>query len=72
LLSVLGGGGLVANPDLGYRANMCGRYRIKDTEALTEELRRTFKIPDWVMGPRYNIAPSQELQVVVSGDDGKA
>jgi putative SOS response-associated peptidase YedK len=49
---------------------MCGRYRIKDTDALTEELRRVFKIPDWVMGPRYNIAPSQDLPVVVSGDDG--
>jgi len=50
---------------------MCGRYRIKDTDELTGELRRVFKIPDWVMGPRYNIAPSQELPVVVSGDDGK-
>jgi putative SOS response-associated peptidase YedK len=46
---------------------MCGRYRIKDTDALTEELRRAFKVPDRVMGPRCNIAPSQELPVVVSG-----
>jgi putative SOS response-associated peptidase YedK len=51
---------------------MCGRYRIKDTDELTEELRRVFKIPNWVMGPRYNIAPSQELPVVVSSADGKA
>jgi len=51
---------------------MCGRYRIKDTDELTEELRRVFKIPGWVMGPRYNIAPSQKLPVVVSDDDGKA
>ncbi len=51
---------------------MCGRYRIKDTDALTEELRKTFKIPDWVMEPRYNIAPSQELPVVVNDDGGGA
>jgi putative SOS response-associated peptidase YedK len=51
---------------------MCGRYRIKDTDALTEELRQTFKIPDWVMGPRYNIAPSQELPVVINDDQDKA
>jgi putative SOS response-associated peptidase YedK len=51
---------------------MCGRYRIKDTDALTEELRRTFKIPDWVMGPRYNIAPSQVLPVVINDDGGRA
>jgi putative SOS response-associated peptidase YedK len=51
---------------------MCGRYRIKDTDELTAELRRIFKIPDWVMGPRYNIAPSQELPVVVTDDAGKA
>ena len=49
---------------------MCGRYRIKDTDALTGELRRVFKIPDWVMGPRYNIAPSQELPVIVSNGIG--
>ena len=35
---------------------MCGRYRIKDTDELTAELRRVFKIPDWVMGPRYGHA----------------
>jgi hypothetical protein len=51
---------------------MCGRYRIKDTDALTEELRRVFKIPDWVMGPCYNVAPSQELPVIVSNDVGNA
>ena len=51
---------------------MCGRYRIKDTDGLTAELRRVFKIPDWVMGPRFNIAPSQELPVIVSDEDGKA
>jgi putative SOS response-associated peptidase YedK len=51
---------------------MCGRYRIKDTDQLTDELRRTFKIPDWVIGPRYNIAPSQELPVIVKDNEGKA
>jgi putative SOS response-associated peptidase YedK len=51
---------------------MCGRYRIKDTDELTEELRRIFKIPGWVMGPRYNIAPSQQLPVVITGDKGEA
>lgn len=72
LPSVLDGGGLVVNLDLDYRTCMCGRYRIKDTDALTEELRRTFKIPGWVMGPRFNIAPSQELPVVINDDAGKA
>ena len=38
LPSVLDGGGLVVNLDLDYRTCMCGRYRIKDTDALTEEL----------------------------------
>jgi putative SOS response-associated peptidase YedK len=51
---------------------MCGRYRIKDTDELTEELRRIFKIPGWAMGPRYNIAPSQQLPVVITGDEGEA
>jgi putative SOS response-associated peptidase YedK len=51
---------------------MCGRYRIKDTDELTAELRRVLKIPDWVMGPRYNIAPCQELPVIVGDVGGKA
>jgi putative SOS response-associated peptidase YedK len=52
---------------------MCGRYRIKDTDALTEHLRRTFQIPDWVKdrnAPRYNIAPSQDCPVVIMDDEG--
>lgn len=51
---------------------MCGRYRIKDTDVLTEHLRRSFGIPDWVMTPRYNIAPSQNLPVLTMGEDGQA
>lgn len=46
---------------------MCGRYRIKDTDELTQHLRRTFGIPEWVEDqnrPRYNIAPTQEVPIV--------
>lgn len=53
---------------------MCGRYRIKNTEAVDELTRRLFGIPAWAtgpMGPRYNIAPSQELPVLALGEDGK-
>ena len=52
---------------------MCGRYRIKDTDVLTEHLRRTFGIPDWVKdrnAPRYNIAPSQDCPVIIMDDEG--
>lgn len=49
---------------------MCGRYRLKDTDELTERLRLVFKIPRWVTGPRYNIAPSQEVDVIVRAGDG--
>lgn len=51
---------------------MCGRYRIKDTDELTEHLRETFKIPEWVKDrqPRYNIAPSQECPVIIMDDEG--
>lgn len=52
---------------------MCGRYRIKDTDELTQHLRRTFSIPAWVkdrQGPRYNIAPSQDCLVIVHENDG--
>ena len=31
-----------------------------------------FKIPDWIMASRYNIAPSQELPVVINDDGGRA
>jgi putative SOS response-associated peptidase YedK len=51
---------------------MCGRYRIKDTDLLTAHLRRTFGIPDWVMAPRYNIAPSQSLPVISRNVAGEA
>lgn len=51
---------------------MCGRYRIKDTDVLTEHLRASFGIPDWVMTPRYNIAPSQDLPVITMSDEGHA
>jgi putative SOS response-associated peptidase YedK len=50
---------------------MCGRYRIKDTDALTTHLRLTFGIPDWVKGPgRYNIAPSLDCPVIIMDDEG--
>lgn len=52
---------------------MCGRYRIKDTDELTEHLRRTFGIPNWVNDrnqARYNIAPSQDCPVIVLDDEG--
>lgn len=49
---------------------MCGRYRLKDTDELTERLRLVFKIPQWVTGPRYNVAPSQDVDVVVRQADG--
>ncbi len=49
---------------------MCGRYRIKDTDELTEHLRRTFGIPDWVQAPRFNAAPSQDMPVIIMDDEG--
>lgn len=49
---------------------MCGRYRIKDTDELTAHLRETFGIPDWVQGPRYNVAPSQDMPVIIMDDEG--
>jgi putative SOS response-associated peptidase YedK len=52
---------------------MCGRYRIKDTDALTEHLRQTFGIPDWVKDrnyPQYNIPPSIEVPVIIMDDEG--
>ena len=42
---------------------MCGRYRIKDTDRITEPLRITHKIPDWLIDTRksrYNVAPGQD------------
>ena len=53
---------------------MCGRYRIKNTEAVDELTRRLFGIPAWAtgpLGPRYNIAPSQELPVLAMDEEGK-
>ena len=52
---------------------MCGRYRIKDNDQLTEHLRSTFGIPDWVEDrnrPRYNIAPSQDCPVITLDEEG--
>jgi len=51
---------------------MCGRYRLKDTDVLTAHLRRTFNLPDWVEGPRYNVAPSQDIPVVTADANGTA
>src|ERR1043165_4331234 len=49
---------------------MCGRYRIKDIARLKEFLRETFGM-DWDAHgrPRYNIAPSLEVPVIVMDDD---
>ena len=52
---------------------MCGRYRIKDTDLLTAFLRETFGIPAWVKdrnAPRYNIAPSLEVPVIIMDEEG--
>lgn len=52
---------------------MCGRYRLKDTDRLTEYLRNTLGIPAWVKDrndPRYNIAPSQDCPVIIMDDEG--
>lgn len=53
---------------------MCGRYRIKNTEAVDELTRRLFGIPAWATGPlppRYNIAPSQEMPVLARDAQGQ-
>jgi putative SOS response-associated peptidase YedK len=53
---------------------MCGRYRIKNTEAVDELTRLLFGIPAWATGPmppRFNIAPSQEMPVLALGEDGQ-
>jgi putative SOS response-associated peptidase YedK len=52
---------------------MCGRYRIKDTDRITEHLRMTHNIPDWLIDQRksrYNIAPSQDCPVIIMDDEG--
>jgi putative SOS response-associated peptidase YedK len=52
---------------------VCGRYQIKDTDALTEHLRRTFRVPDWVPDrPRYNIVPGELLPVIVEDAQKRA
>jgi len=44
---------------------MCGRFVIKETEALNALLRRLFSLAEGVArAPRYNIAPSQAVPVV--------
>lgn len=50
---------------------MCGRYRIKDPERLKQFLREAYGI-DWDENPspRYNIAPSLEVPVIVMDDEG--
>ncbi|HUR59905.1 MAG TPA: SOS response-associated peptidase [Opitutaceae bacterium] len=50
---------------------MCGRYRIKNTAAINELIRRLFGLPAWTPGPlapRFNIAPSQEMPVLALGE----
>jgi putative SOS response-associated peptidase YedK len=51
---------------------MCGRYRIKDTDQITAHLLKVFGVPPWTLKPRYNVAPSQEVPVVVNDGAGKA
>ena len=54
---------------------MCGRYRIRDTEAVDALTRRLFGIPAWATGPiapRYNIAPSQEIAALTRDASGAA
>lgn len=53
--------------------HMCGRYRIKDTDQITEHLRKTHNIPEWLIDQRqsrYNIAPSQDCPVIIMDDEG--
>ena len=52
---------------------MCGRYRIRDTEAVDALTRRLFGIPAWATGPvppRYNIAPGQDVAALARGSTG--
>ena len=52
--------------------SMCGRYRIKDTDRITDYLRMTHNIPDWVVDQRvsrYNIAPSQDCPVIIMDEE---
>lgn len=57
---------------IAYRPGVCGRYRIKDTDQITEHLLKTFGIPPWILKARYNVSPSQELPVVVRDGEGAA
>jgi len=53
--------------------DMCGRYRIKDTDRITDYLRATHNIPSWVVDQgvsRYNVAPSQDCPVIIMDDEG--
>jgi putative SOS response-associated peptidase YedK len=50
---------------------MCNRYRIKETDALSEDLRERFGIPDWVRdNSRFNIAPTHDCPLLVMDDEG--
>jgi putative SOS response-associated peptidase YedK len=52
---------------------MCGRYRIKDTDHISEYLRMTHNIPNWLIdqrNSRFNIAPSQDCPVIIMDDEG--
>ena len=49
---------------------MCGRYQLKNTQAL-RQYALEFGIPEWVLErPNYNVAPSQSLPVFTMGENG--
>lgn len=53
---------------------MCGRYQLKDTDALNAYIRRLFDIPEWVaplVAARYNVVPSQTMPVLVADEHAK-
>jgi putative SOS response-associated peptidase YedK len=49
---------------------MCGRYRIKDAEAFKRYLKEQFGIDVADFAARYNVAPSQVMQVITVDDAG--
>jgi putative SOS response-associated peptidase YedK len=52
---------------------MCGRYRIKENDILSQQMRELFNIPDWADNnniPRFNIGPGQDIGTVLIGKEG--
>lgn len=49
---------------------MCGRYLLKEIDAVNEVVRRVFGFGIKIERPRFNVAPSQVLPTVASDDAG--